>query len=48
MFMYSQYTHASLPKCQYQTKKKSRISTMKNIAHIRAFMHLPHFLQDLF
>jgi len=29
-------------------KKKSRISKMKNIAHIRAFMHLPHFLQDLF
>jgi len=43
MFIRSQYTHASLPKCQYQTKK-SRISKMKNIVHIRAFMHLPHFL----
>jgi len=29
-------------------KKSSRISKMKNIAHICAFMHLPHFLQDLF
>jgi len=48
MFVHSQYTHASFPKCQYQTKKKSRISKMKNIAHIRTFMHLHHFLQDLF
>jgi len=29
-------------------KQSSRISKMKNIAHIRAFIHLPHFLQDLF
>jgi len=29
-------------------QKKSRISKMKNIAHIRIFMHLHHFLQDLF
>jgi len=41
MFMRSQCTHASLPRCPY---KKSRISKMKNIA----FIHLPHFFQDLF
>jgi len=42
MFMRSQCTHASLPRCPYE--KKSSISKIKNIA----FIHVPHFFQDLF
>jgi len=33
MFMRSQYTHESLPKCQYQTKKIKNIKNEKYCTH---------------
>ena len=45
--MRSQYTHASLTKCQYQTKEIKN-KKHENIAYIHVCTHSPHLFQDLF
>jgi len=49
MPLFQAYIRAlSLYSCIFYKKKKPRVAKMKNITYIRAFMHSPHFLQDLF